>query len=289
MRLWRRKRYTAWEARWQRWDAAIFLFIWSCSVAAAGLDHTLRGAHEPPQRCILHICLTAIFSGVILCLTYGMARICRSLTVMVDTFCCDIAGSMQLQQVGHVWNLTQAVLRKVSADVESSLLMLCLILAFSVPLLAIDMALLGMRSRDVPTLLPGFCVTCGILYSLLLAAMVSEKSARVPELINAVSFGPGTDLARQQTVDYATSSAAGFYVFDMRLTMARVIKFMYVWCIVVIGVLTRGWKEGAGQVARWKEGQRFRLTKVGRLGEEGRPRRLERQLEALSDSAGRVG
>jgi len=96
-----------------------------------------------------------------------------------------------------------------------------------------------MRSEDVPTLLPGFCVTCGILYSLVLAAMVSEKSARVPALINAVSFGPGTELARQQTVDYVTSSAAGFYVFDMRLTTERVVKFIYVWCLVVMGVLTR--------------------------------------------------
>lgn len=55
---------------------------------------------------------------------------------------------------------------------------------------------------------------------------MSEKSACVPALINAVSFGPGTELERQQTVDFVTSSAAGFYIFDMRLTTARVAKFM---------------------------------------------------------------
>lgn len=289
---------------------------------------------------------------------HPQARICRSLIVMVDTFCCDVVGTTQLQKVAPIWNMTQAVLRKASTDVESSLLILCIIIAFSIPLLAIDMAILGMSSRDMLTFLPGFslwhlgrgstgkwkqastqsrpkagfvhnlaffatatlnsadlrrsagsdeghsarlhgqqcrsyrssyesvtlerpsvatgvhaddhtpplrascltspdlprsiyhrvappttrprfCVTCGILYSLLLAAMVSEKSSRVPALINAVSFGPGTERTRQETVDYVTSSAAGFYVFDMRLTTARVVKLMYIWCLVVMGVLTR--------------------------------------------------
>lgn len=174
-----------------------------------------------------------------MCLAYGIARICRSLIVMVDTFCCDVVGSMPLERVAHVWNLTQAVLRKASADVGCSLLMMCFIVAFSVPLLAIDMAVLGLSSVDLPTLLPGFFITCGIVYSLILAAMVSEKSARVPALINAVSFGPDTEAERQQTVDYVTSSAAGFYIFDMRLTTERVVKFMYVWCLVVSGVFAR--------------------------------------------------
>lgn len=40
-------------------------------------------------------------------------------------------------------------------------------------------------------------------------------------------------------MDYVTSSAAGFYVVDMRLTTVRVVKLMYVWCLVVTGVLTQ--------------------------------------------------
>lgn len=62
---------------------------------------------------------------------------------------------------------------------------------------------------------------------------------RVPAFVNAVSFGPGTERARQHTVDYIASSAAGFYVLDTRLTTAMVVKMTYIWCIVVVAAFTR--------------------------------------------------
>lgn len=74
---------------------------------------------------------------------------------------------------------------------------------------------------------------------LLLAATISEQCTRVPALVNAISFGEGTEIARGQTVDYISNSAAGFYVFGTRLTLAMVVKYMYFWCIVVVGLITR--------------------------------------------------
>lgn len=230
------RQYGDWEARRQRWDAAVFAIAWLCSMLTAGFKRDPRDAEAP---LLFHVWVTAVFSAVILALAYGVARICRSFIIMVDTFCCDVVGAMHLQQVAHVWNMTAAVLRKASADVESSLAVLCVILAISVPLLAADTATWGMQLEDATKLLPELCVTCGILYALVLAAMVSERAARVPALINAISLGHNTDRERQQTVDYITSSAAGFYLFDMRLTTGRVFKLMYIWCLVVIGVLTR--------------------------------------------------
>lgn len=96
--------------------------------------------------------------------------------------------------MAHVWNVTQAVLRKASIDVEKCLLALCATLAVSVPLIVLDMALLGERSARP---LPALFVLCGIIYALLVAAMVSEKCVRIPAFINAISFGPGTDRTRQ--------------------------------------------------------------------------------------------
>lgn len=50
-------------------------------------------------------------------------------------------------------------LRKASIDMEACLLMMCVILAFSVPLFAADVAVLGVRSEDVPAYIPG--LACG--------------------------------------------------------------------------------------------------------------------------------
>lgn len=187
----------------------------------------------------LHLSLAAIFSGAILCLAYLLVFICRSLCVMIDAFCCDVVGSMKLQEVAHVWNLTQAVLRMASSCIDGPLVVLCIVLAASVPLTLLDMGILGANSAPVSILLPGLIITCGVLYALLLASTISEKCARVPALVNAISFGAETYRARQHTVDYITSSAAGFYVFGMRLTTSTVAKFMYIWCIIAVGLLTR--------------------------------------------------
>lgn len=58
----------------------------------------------------------------------------------------------------------------------------------------------------------------------------------MPSLVNSLGFGAGIDHVRQQTVDYITSSAAGFYVFGIRLTTALVLKIIYIWCVLVIGL-----------------------------------------------------
>lgn len=54
----------------------------------------------------------AISSGMILCLAYIMVFVCRSLSVMIDAFCCDLVSAIEVEQVAHVWNVTQAILRK---------------------------------------------------------------------------------------------------------------------------------------------------------------------------------
>lgn len=215
------RRYDGWEARHRRWDTLGFL--WLGVVAAEGLSDGL-----PPERSsamtAVRMCLVGVLSAVILCLSDAIVCICRSLVVMVDAFCSEVVGAIPLEKVAHVWNLTQAVHRKASANVEPCLLALCGILALSIPFVVVDIALAGAPSVH---LLPGFLISCGDIYTLLVTATVSEKCARVPALINAISFGAGTERRRQHTVEYISSSAAGFYVLDTRLTTSMVVKMMY--------------------------------------------------------------
>eukprot|EP00429_Kryptoperidinium_foliaceum_P053767 CAMPEP_0176076082 /NCGR_PEP_ID=MMETSP0120_2-20121206/38031_1 /TAXON_ID=160619 /ORGANISM="Kryptoperidinium foliaceum, Strain CCMP 1326" /LENGTH=160 /DNA_ID=CAMNT_0017409795 /DNA_START=141 /DNA_END=623 /DNA_ORIENTATION=+ len=156
---------------------------------------------------------------------------------MIDVFCCDVVRQESPQRAAHVWNMTQAILRKVSLSVQPYFILLGVILLCTVPLLLLGI----LRDYDTPivAMIPAIGVTCGILYMLLLAATISEQCARVPSLVNAMSFGDGTESARQLVVDFISSSGAGFYISTMRLTSATVLKFMYIWCIVVVGSVTR--------------------------------------------------
>jgi len=219
----------------------VFLFLWAGVAVSSAFpedEGRERDAELLGRQKVLIVILQTIFSGVILCLAYGVGYISRSLSTMIDAFCSSIVATKSPQEVAHIWNMTQAVLRKASISVEHCLLVLCMILAMMVPLTLIDGAF-GARSAPLPTLLPGILIICGILYVFLLAAAISEQCTRVPALINAICFGEGTEVARQQTVDYIRSSAAGFYVFGMRLTLVMVVKFMYLWCIVVVSMMTR--------------------------------------------------
>lgn len=217
-----------------------FVLIWICIVGSDALERYFDPSKHASVASLLNLVSVGICSAVMLCVTYGMVRVCHSLSTYIDAFCCEVVGKMQLREVAHCWNMTQATLRKASSAVQNCFFALFVVLAFTVPCLLAD-GLLGSSGdgQSAEALIPGLLVTAGILYALVLAAMISEKCTRVPALINAISFGDGTDRVRQFTVDYITSSAAGFYVFGMRLTSAMVAKLIYGWCIVAFGLLSR--------------------------------------------------
>lgn len=233
-----------------RMDTLVFVFTWLGIVFANLLGgYSTHGQHYTP-RVVFHIALHttahAILAGVILSLTYAMVFVCRSLSTLIDVFCCDVVGQTDLQDVSHVWNLTQAVLRKVSDSVETCFLTLCIVVMLVAPLLVVDVVLLGIQRSQMLLALPGWLVACAVAYMLFLAAGISEKCTRVPALVNAISCEETVGIERQKTVDYITSSAAGFYILDTRLTTGVVVKLTYTCCVLVVGLLTRAISVGGG-------------------------------------------
>lgn len=102
-------------------EKVVFVGIWMGIVVTTAICDVLTGgdtATRDLKRVALHVFLVSLFSAVILGLAFGMAFVCRSLSVMIDTFCCDVVGTVPLEEVGHIWNLTQAVLRKASVSIE---------------------------------------------------------------------------------------------------------------------------------------------------------------------------
>jgi len=72
------------------------------------------------------------------------------------------------------------------------------------------------------------------------AAGVSDKCARVPSLINACNFSADPlDEDRQYVVQYLLNSAAGFYVFEVRLTSEMILKCVYIVIAVAFALTTK--------------------------------------------------
>jgi len=210
------RRYQEWHARRALRDKGVFVALWLCVVVGSAVSGSTAEVDEFEYaviRSVLHACVMAVFGGVTLSFAYGLVHICRSLNIMIDAFCCDVVRQQSPDTVAHIWNMTQAILRKASVSVEHCLLVLCLIVVSTVPLLLVDVGVLRTYSAPTPAIVPALGITCGILYVLLLAATISEQCTSVPALVNAISFGEGMEIARQRTVDYISSSAAGFYVF----------------------------------------------------------------------------
>lgn len=231
------RRYQSLFDRRARWDILVIAAIWLLIVIST-IVCAAHGDGRRTELVLLHTMSVAISSGMILCLAYIMVFVCRSLSVMIDAFCCDLVSAIEVEQVAHVWNVTQAILRKASSSVEKCSLLLFTIMALTVPLLLLAFDLDG-SIASLGHIVQGGLVSVGVLQALFVAATVSEQCARVPAFINAMSFGVGTERARQHTVDYVASSAAGFYVFGMRLTLSAVVKFVYFWFVVTVSLVTR--------------------------------------------------
>jgi len=226
-----------WERR-VRFDKWLIFFVWLLATAAQCSAAPSYGLEFPSLTRAAHTFAFAIASGILLWLVFFMLYVCRALALMVDTFCSRVVDSPDLPTTLDEWNVLQAVLRKTSAAIEHCFVILQLVMVFTMPLLLADLYMLGANHGTIAGLLPSICVLCGVLRTFTLAASITDKCTRVPALINTLSFGQGTDRDRQHTVDYIVSSAAGFYVCDVRLNMAMAFKFMYGWSVIAFGLMT---------------------------------------------------
>eukprot|EP00747_Dinoflagellata_sp_TGD_P063643 gnl/TRDRNA2_/TRDRNA2_153548_c2_seq1.p1 gnl/TRDRNA2_/TRDRNA2_153548_c2~~gnl/TRDRNA2_/TRDRNA2_153548_c2_seq1.p1 ORF type:complete len:591 (+),score=77.93 gnl/TRDRNA2_/TRDRNA2_153548_c2_seq1:181-1773(+) len=236
-------------SRWfqqARQDAVVSVVLWiaAVSVRAHNSSHALLAPDDAMFGFwgALHVASFAVMSGVLMGMTVVLLYICRALGQMVDTFCCQIALQARVYHAVQSWNILQAVLRKASADVELTLAMLSTA-AFCAVLLCVSDALFDAGRADgnseLLSLVPGSLVVIGIARVFFCAAAVTDKCARVPSLVNSLSFGDDLDAERQYVVEYIIHSAAGFYVFEVCLTSVMVLKFTYLCGVVVFGLSTK--------------------------------------------------
>jgi len=92
--------------------------------------------------------------------------------------------------------------------------------------------------------IPGVCIACWILRMAFMAAAVTEKCVRLPSLVNSLNFVQdqmqnSSFSTKHYLIEYIIHSAAGFYVFDVRLTTSMALKAAHLGCVVAFGLATK--------------------------------------------------
>lgn len=224
-----------------RVEIAIASVLWTAAVIerVRGTNSLVDGAID--VRSVLHLIRFAVSSLFLFALAFCVLYFCRALSCVVDSYCTVIiTADGGLDVAVPRWTLVQALLRKVSTSVQSAMLVLQATVFFSSLMALVDVYQSDQSSAGYSLMLvPWSLVMLGISRVFFKAAEVTSRSGRVPSLINGCNFGHNFDRHRQYVVEYIVNSAAGFYMFEVRLTSTMTLKFAYVFAIGVFTLTTK--------------------------------------------------
>jgi len=226
-------------------QSATLLVTWALVVAARSMaavnphypSSVLPSVEHTRRR--VSMAIFAFSSGLFLVLVHSVLHVVALLPMMVDAFCFHFVHRPFLDDNVKDWGLLQAMLRRASRAVEHGFLVLeltgLMAVLVAVTALAVSQEPVKHIWLLVAVLLLG--LVDGWLFSQ--AAEVTEKCARVPSLVNSLSFGQDVDARRHFLVEYISYSLAGFYVQEVRLTAAMAIKLTYISGLIVFGLVTK--------------------------------------------------
>lgn len=193
--------------------------LWSLTVCARAWE----SGNGPASRLSLFAFIFA--SGLTAGVTTQLLSLCRSLAKMIDTFCYNVVEQPDFDVAKQEWHLLHALCRTSCGSVQWPFAALqvtgTLVSLFIMAELRHGLA----RAR---MLLPGVLVCASILRVGFWAAAVTDKCARVPMLVNAIEVQGAEARERMFVVEYITHSRAGFYIFEVCLSTATILKALYV-------------------------------------------------------------
>lgn len=177
------------------------------------------------QEEVLRIVAVGVSSAELCLLVTVVLRIIRGMAGLVDSFCTRFWSELDYTEAVGEWNKCQASVRMASSAVErcfavlqSTMVMLALAMVFDFTQLA---------GTEWALTSSGLLIL-GLSQVLLRAASVTDACTRLPQLVNATALaGEAVDHDRTYLVEYITASAAGFYVFNVRLAAGLGIRIVH--------------------------------------------------------------
>lgn len=218
-----------------RKESVIIALVSGCSICLRVVGSLSAGWYGA-----VGVGMFSVMNVVFMSLTFAMLHVDCALTLLIDAYCYHFTVTPDLECSVREWNMLQAVLRKGSGAMENAFIVLQTTALVMVLLVVSDFYLHRESQTTKAPVLMSVALIAIIEWRLICkSADVTETCARVPSLINSLSFGLDLDLGRHYLVEYITYSGAGFYVRDLRLTSAIVFRLFYISVLVAFGVLTR--------------------------------------------------
>lgn len=192
---------------------------------------------------LLHFVAHVFAGGLYLVLNLYLLYVVDMLKGLVENFCVHFINKPNFSEAVQDWNMLQTTLNKIGQEVSPALVTMIVTATGAFVSLAIEASLaVEERDRDVfesiVMYIPAIPLCITAIYTFVQAAQVTEMCLRVPPLINSLWFGRDIDSERLYVVEYIHYSAAGFYLFDTRITGAMAIKMTYLVILVTFGCVT---------------------------------------------------
>jgi hypothetical protein len=216
------------------WVFAVIERIRGTGILEAAIDQKLE------VWMVLTTVMFAFSSLVLIAVAHFMLYICGVLSNSVDAFCLLTVGDRILTDAVPRWSSVQAILRLGSGCIQSCLFILQTTVLFTILLSTVDVyqSMYG-QPRYVYLLIPNVALCFGVSRVFFKAAEVTDKCVRVPSLINSCNFGEDIDVERSYVVDFVINSAAGFHIFEVRLTSGDTLKAAYVCAVGLCALATQ--------------------------------------------------
>jgi hypothetical protein len=222
---------------WSAWDAFGTIAVWFVAIIERCRYIIMHQDDDVVLWPGSQIFSFAFSTGVIVIWAHYIQHVARGLGCMVDTFVRHFVDSPNFEEAIAQWNVLQAVIRKTCRCVQSCLFVLQTATAVGALLSIIDTT--SFKEGEFLMFLPGALIVMIVIRVIFCVGAVTDKCTRVPALVNSLDVGTILDRDRLYVVDYISHSQAGFYMFEVRVTSAVVLKLFYISIVVALTVVTR--------------------------------------------------
>ena len=221
-----------------------YLCIAWVSSMITGIASRIYEAYSTPGTPMLQVvagCVVFIgCSGIICALCMRVIHICSAMKTSLIRYMQNLAeDDIDLERMAQEWNTIQIFIRCLCDGCSQTLLAVVLVIPVMAAgtifnLLYADSSLFEL----VATMLPFATVSSMPLLCLFTAADLTQQCEQAPQVANSMLVGEWDNSLAQDLLDFMSRCQLGFFVNDMRVSNAAVMKFTYVWVAVFFTILS---------------------------------------------------
>lgn len=244
-----------WNARSMQ-RLVVVAVLWATTVVCRTVAAT-RTECPATSALPVHLCMFSAAHALMASLVYCQLHICCGFELSIDSFCFRFFRGGNFTRAIAEWNILQAMLRRSAHDIQACFLalstsVLALLLLTGLKVWSMDQLSslsdpLGWHCQSLWAgwVLPPVALIFSAVFQ---AAVITEKCARVPSLVN--SWVPNEDEQadhhRQYVVQYIRHSAAGFYIKGVRVRATSAFQMSYLLAAVLFSLISLKYKDFFG-------------------------------------------